>query len=141
MTEQDHDPEQLHDGLRDQLRDGLGDPPPAQFNEQPNTADDDRDMDTSVFEAITLARSAALRAGVGVETTRHTPEDEEEQGPARKVSLAFELENLDGAPSLIPIEKALEEIPGVAATIVYPSATAWISADEDKGPGTADPRI
>lgn len=132
MTEQDRHPDQLREQSADQPRD--------QFSEQAGDhtgaadADSDRELDTSVFEAITLARSAALKAGVGVNAERHTPEDAEEQAPARKVSLAFELENLEGAPSLIPIEKALEEIPGVAATIVYPSATAWISANEGEDP-------
>src|SRR5699024_4674271 len=131
-TEQDRHPDQLREQSADQPRD--------QFSKQAGDhtgaadADSDRELDTSVFEAITLARSAALKAGVGVNAERHTPEDAEEQAPARKVSLAFELENLEGAPSLIPIEKALEEIPGVAATIVYPSATAWISANEGEDP-------
>src|SRR5699024_7246421 len=73
VTEQDHDPDQLRDQLRAQLSE--------QSDDQTRTADTDgnRDMDTSVFEAINLARSAALKAGIGVDTERRTREDGEEQ--------------------------------------------------------------
>ncbi|ALC04935.1 cation transport ATPase [Corynebacterium deserti GIMN1.010] len=85
-------------------------------------------VDKAVGAAISEARSAALKAGVGL----HRPVDEEEdsQQSGIKVSLSFELEGLDNAPSLMAVERALEHIPGVSATLIYPTQTAWITATE-----------
>lgn len=92
-------------------------------------------MDKAVDTAITDAKTAALQAGIGL--TRLIESDEEEDVSSDiKVSLAFELEGLDSAPSLIALEKALEEIPGVSADLIYPSQTAWITATDRVHPDT-----
>lgn len=86
-----------------------------------------------VSAAITDARLAARAAGF----PDSAPDDEEtaEELAARpKVSYAFELTGHLSAPDLAEIEAALEAVPGVRARIVYPTATAWITA-----PDTVEP--
>ncbi|MFP7364800.1 HAD-IC family P-type ATPase [Corynebacterium callunae] len=93
-----------------------------------------QEVENAVDSAIHDAKDAALKAGIGM---RQKPEDEDEEidlGP--KVSMGFELEGLEGAPSLVAIEKALEEIPGVSANLIYPSATAWVTATDRLAPET-----
>lgn len=92
------------------------------------------ELEAAVVDAISSAKNAALKAGIGIASTNTDDDDEDDPLTRDKVSFSFELEGLDSAPSLIAIEKALEEIPGVAVTIVYPSAMAWISAPEGVGP-------
>ena len=92
-------------------------------------------MDRAVDTAISDAKTAALKAGVGL--NRASKEEEEEfLSSGVKVSLAFELEGLDNAPSIMALEKALEDIPGVSANLVYPSQTAWVTATERVHPET-----
>lgn len=99
----------------------------------PDSARSVTELDDTVVDAISDAKTAALKAGVGVASTHHGDEDDDPLAGGR-LSFSFDLEGLDGAPSLITIEKALEEIPGVTVTMVYPSAMAWISAPETMGP-------
>lgn len=94
-------------------------------------------MDAAVGDAIHEAKIAAQQAGVSIPSIQsqgRRDQDADEPRDIRRVSFAFELEGLGSAPSLITIEQALEKIPGVSATIVYPSSTAWISADEEVNP-------
>lgn len=86
-----------------------------------------------VTAAIADARSAADAAGFGDRDARG---DDLDVDPADrpKVSYAFDLDGLTNAPDVADIEIALEAVPGVRARIVYPKATAWITA-----PDTVDP--
>ena len=97
---------------------------------QQHPPDRDPTVDSAVTAAISQAKEAALKAGVGV---RPRVGDEPEDNPADgiRVSFAFDLEGVASAQSLIAVEQALEEIPGVAATLVYPTATAWITATKN----------
>ncbi|AGF71428.1 heavy metal translocating P-type ATPase [Corynebacterium halotolerans] len=94
-----------------------------------------RGLDDEVTSAITEARTAARAAGFNdsrADTTEEDPEAELTERP--KVSYAFDLEGLHNAPEVVDIEASLEAVPGVRARIVYPSATAWVTA-----PDTVDP--
>ena len=88
-----------------------------------------------VTAAIAEARSAADAAGFGDRDARG---DDPDIDPADrpKVSYGFELEGLTNAPDVADMEIALEAVPGVRARIVYPKATAWITA-----PDTVDPDV
>ncbi|WPF66399.1 MULTISPECIES: heavy metal translocating P-type ATPase [unclassified Corynebacterium] len=79
-------------------------------------------MADEVAQAINQAKEAAAEAGFG------DPQALGESG--RKISLSFDLVGLTDAPEIAQIERALGEIPGVRARIVYHSAMAWITAPE-----------
>lgn len=96
---------------------------------------DSSSVDKAVNTAISDAKTAALKAGVGLNRAT-APEEEEDLSSSIKVSLAFELEGLSNAPSLMAVEKALEKIPGVSADLIYPSQTAWITATDRVHPET-----
>ncbi|WP_080793282.1 heavy metal translocating P-type ATPase [Corynebacterium pacaense] len=83
-----------------------------------------------VDHAISDAKVAALRAGVGA----HTGDDELEAEGRHRSSLSFELEGLKGAPSVAAIKADLEKIPGVSATVVYPTSMAWVTANDRVDP-------
>ncbi|AKK07795.1 heavy metal translocating P-type ATPase [Corynebacterium testudinoris] len=88
--------------------------------------------DDDVSSAIAEARTAARAAGFNdIDDERTRPTDPSERP---KVSYAFDLTGLDNAPDIANIEAALEQIPGVRARLVYPNATAWVTA-----PDTVDP--
>lgn len=87
------------------------------------------DRNDQVTSALEEARAAARAAGIDVDSG---PLQVDTDRP--KVSYAFELRGLSDAPDLAAIEEALEAVPGVLARLVFPSATAWITA-----PDTVDP--
>ncbi|GAB2501958.1 Copper-exporting P-type ATPase A [Corynebacterium atrinae] len=88
--------------------------------------------DDVVSSAIAEARTAARAAGFNdIDEERTQPADPSERP---KVSYAFDLTGLDNAPDIADIEAALEQIHGVRARLVYPNATAWVTA-----PDTVDP--
>lgn len=78
-----------------------------------------------VTAAIEEAWDAARAAGLSPSSL-----DDHELDPGRKISYAFELTGLDSAPDVADLEESLESIEGVRARIVYPSATAYVTAPE-----------
>ncbi|AIT60231.1 heavy metal translocating P-type ATPase [Corynebacterium doosanense] len=86
---------------------------------------DDLRVSDDVTCAIDDARNAARAAGLfsGDDTDR-------ELDSSRNISYAFELTGLRSAADLGEIEAALGRLPGVRARIVYPSATAYLTAPE-----------
>lgn len=82
-----------------------------------------------VASALEDARAAARAVGFNVDSGKLQIDEDRP-----KVSYAFELEGLTSAPDIAVIEAALEAVPGVRARIVFPKATAWITA-----PDTVDP--
>ena len=68
-------------------------------------------------------RSDQCHAQYGDDTDR-------ELDSSRNISYAFELTGLRSAADLGEIEAALGRLPGVRARIVYPSATAYLTAPE-----------
>ncbi|MCH6197130.1 HAD family hydrolase [Corynebacterium mastitidis] len=83
-------------------------------------------MADEVARAISQAKAAAAEAGFDAPWT---PGDS-----GRKISFSFELSGLDDAPEIAPMERALEELPGVRARIVYASSMAWVTAPEGTTP-------
>lgn len=65
---------------------------------------DSSSVDKAVNTAISDAKTAALKAGVGLNRATAS-EEEEDLSSSIKVSLAFELEGLSNAPSLMVVEK------------------------------------
>lgn len=86
-----------------------------------------------VASAINTAKIAAREAGFSPEVANsdHALIDMDDRP---RVSYAFDLVGLENAPQISEIEEALEELPGVRARIVYPTATAWITAPEGTAP-------
>ncbi|AJK67946.1 heavy metal translocating P-type ATPase [Corynebacterium marinum] len=82
-----------------------------------------------VASALEEARAAARAVGFDVDSGELQIDEDRP-----KVSYAFELEGLTNAPDISAIEAALEAVHGVRARIVFPKATAWITA-----PDTVDP--
>lgn len=80
-----------------------------------------------VAAAIKDARSAA--DAIGLSPTGLGEADDGTDRPA-KVAYAFELTGLGSPADVGEIERALEEIPGVRARIIHPSATAYITAPD-----------
>ncbi|WKD56786.1 Copper-exporting P-type ATPase A [Corynebacterium capitovis DSM 44611] len=81
-------------------------------------------------ECIAAARSAAIDAGFDPDT----PHEEREEFNRPNASYAFNLAGVEDAPQLREIERALEQLDGVSARLVYPSSTAWITAPKDMNP-------
>ncbi|RNE48951.1 heavy metal translocating P-type ATPase [Corynebacterium alimapuense] len=90
--------------------------------------------DEQVASSIELARSAARAAGF--DDQPHQLDQNIDPTDRPKVSYAFELDGLKNAPDIADIEAALEQVPGVLVRIVYPEATAWVTA-----PDTLDPDV
>lgn len=88
-------------------------------------------MKDQLAESIAEARQAAISAGFDPDTP-HEVGDEAENTPLS--SYAFELRGIEDAPQLRGIEEALERIDGVSARLVYPTATAWVTAPETMDP-------
>lgn len=84
--------------------------------------------DSPLDDAIQEAKSAAQKAGFDTETFAAV------QSKEGRTSFAFELEGLGSASSVSELEEAIEQIEGVDAKIVYPSAMAWISASRTLDP-------
>ncbi|MCS5478391.1 HAD-IC family P-type ATPase [Corynebacterium sp. YIM 101645] len=87
------------------------------------------DRINQVTSALDDARAAAR--AVGIDLNSGEPQIDEARP---KVSYAFELEGLTSAPDVPDIEEALEAVPGVRARIVFPKATAWITAPDTVHP-------
>lgn len=81
-------------------------------------------------ECIDAARLAARSAGFDPDT----PHEQRGSSIRPNASYAFELSGLEDAPQLRDIEEALGRLDGVTARLVYPSATAWVTASEDLDP-------
>ncbi|MGV0387588.1 heavy metal translocating P-type ATPase [Corynebacterium sanguinis] len=88
-------------------------------------------MREALERSIAEARQAAIVAGFDPDTPHEVGD---EAGTFPRTSYAFELTGLEDAPQLCDIEEALERIDGVSARLVYPSATAWITAPEGMDP-------
>lgn len=86
---------------------------------------DDLRVNDEVSCAINDARDAARAAGVW-----STGDGERDLNSIRNNSYVFELAGLRSAADLGEIEAALGELPGVRARIVYPTATAYVTAPE-----------
>lgn len=87
----------------------------------------------STGNSIEEALEAAQLAGVAM----HAPaSDEEMSTPLARphASYAFELDTVPDAPDLPEIEEALEELPGVHASIIHPTQTAWVTAPATTSP-------
>ncbi|MEJ5997672.1 heavy metal translocating P-type ATPase [Corynebacterium sp. H130] len=89
-----------------------------------------------VDEAIAEAKKAAVEAGI-----EGTPESNESahvrlarRQASAHTSFALELEGLESALHVKDIEQRLSQNPGIRATVVYESATAWITAPDDVKP-------
>ncbi|QGU03671.1 heavy metal translocating P-type ATPase [Corynebacterium comes] len=82
-----------------------------------------------VASALDDARAAARAVGFDLDSG-----ELQIDADRPKASYAFELVGLTSAPDVAVIEAALEAVPGVRARIVFPKATAWITA-----PDTVDP--
>ena len=89
-------------------------------------------MKDELAQSIDAARRAAIVAGFDPDTP-HEVGDEAERTP--RTSYAFELTGLEDAPQMREIEEAIERLEGVSARLVYPSATAWVTAPEGLDPG------
>ncbi|WJY67231.1 heavy metal translocating P-type ATPase [Corynebacterium auris] len=81
-------------------------------------------------ESIDAARSAARSAGFDPDT----PHERSGVLLRPNASYAFELSGVEDAPQLREIEKALDRLEGVTARLVYPSATAWVTASGEMDP-------
>lgn len=90
-------------------------------------------MKDELAQSIDAARRAAIVAGFDPDTP-HEVGDEAERTP--RTSYAFELTGLEDAPQMREIEEAIERLEGVSARLVYPSATAWVTAPEGLDPHT-----
>ncbi|RSZ64351.1 HAD family hydrolase [Corynebacterium hylobatis] len=82
-----------------------------------------------VASALDDARAAARAIGIDLDSGE--PQIDEARP---KVSYAFDLDGLHSAPDVADIEAALEAVPGVRARIVFPEATAWITAPDTVHP-------
>ena len=89
-------------------------------------------MSEELSESIALARDAARQCGINPDGPR-SDEDDESYNPGN-AAYAFELRGVKDALQLNDIEEALEAIPGVSAQLVYPTATAWVTAPADLDP-------
>lgn len=83
---------------------------------------------TEIEELITQARATARAAGLLGQTADDTTQP---WHASPKVSFVFELSGLQSPVQVAEIEAALRQLPGVMVEIVYPSATAWITAPGD----------
>lgn len=95
--------------------------------DRPLSEDNDGDVrePDSVTAAIEAARSAATAIGLA---PTDTGTDDEDFDGEQKIAYAFELTGLGSPAEVGDIEHALEEIPGVRARIIHPSATAYVTA-------------
>lgn len=95
-----------------------------------------QDAEARLNWVIKQAKKAAERAGVSTSGANNPQPSAMELVHAGKTSFAFELEGLSSATMIGEIEQELEQLEGVDARIVYPSATAWVSAVS-----TIDPQL
>ncbi|AWB83291.1 heavy metal translocating P-type ATPase [Corynebacterium liangguodongii] len=85
------------------------------------------ELERSIIEA----RRAAISAGFDPDTPHELGDDAEN---TTRTSYAFLLSGIEDAPQLREIEEALERLEGVSARLVYPTATAWVTAPESLNP-------
>ncbi|MEJ6012847.1 HAD family hydrolase [Corynebacterium sp. H127] len=86
-------------------------------------------MDSAIAEAKKAAAEVGIGGGRDLEESPHVRLARRQASAS--TSFALELEGLESALHVADIEEALEHIPGVRASVVYESATAWITAADD----------
>lgn len=95
-----------------------------------------RSSEKQMKVAIAEAKKAAVEAGVA--SSQDTDESAHVRLARRQASahtsFALELEGLESALHVADIEEKLQQHRGIRATVVYESATAWITAPDDVSP-------
>lgn len=93
------------------------------------------ELGRSIEDAHEAARQAGFGIGSGSDSTDHSGWAAAGEVPDRPhVSYSFLLEGLPQAPDIDEVEAAIETLDGVECRIVYPRATAWITATVDTSP-------
>lgn len=100
-----------------------------------STPKDLRAAERQVEAAIAEARKAADKAGLG----NRTDEESLHLRLARRsgggwTSFALELEGVKSAVHVTEIQRALNNIDGVRASVIYPTSTAWVTVPDDVNP-------
>ncbi|QGU02947.1 Copper-exporting P-type ATPase A [Corynebacterium kalinowskii] len=92
----------------------------------------EKQMDVAIAEAKKAAVEAGVPASVGSDESAHVRLARRQA--SAHTSFALELEGLESALHVADIEERLDQHRGIRATIVYESATAWITAPDDVAP-------
>lgn len=105
----------------------------ADFETTPETLrSSQKQMDAAIAEAKKAAAAAGLAGAIDSDESPHVRLARRQA--SAHTSFALELEGLESALHVADIEEALEHRPGIRASVVYESATAWITAPDDVSP-------
>lgn len=102
---------------------------------QDSTPEELKESERQVAEAIADAKEAARMAGLGA---RNGDESLQLRLARRSgggwTSFALELEGVKSAVHVTEIQRALNDIEGVRASVIYPTSTAWVTVPDDVNP-------
>lgn len=92
----------------------------------------EQQMDTAIAEAKAAAQKAGIPGTIDADESPQVRLARRKGGAY--TSFTLELEGLDSAVAVSAIEEELRQLRGVRATVVYESATAWVTAPDDVSP-------